>query len=166
MEHEVVKNDLGSLQYSESGQKPRSREKITSYDNNPIMGWIKEIVINSEGATSVCYVPPQNDGQKHKKIRSKVDLQNYLSITGQSKDLMKRFTFGNVFCVCHVPEDFDKYFGCASGRYGCNKWFHAHCIGVEEENKLTQWSVTKELVCPLCTAYIMTHHKNEMQPEK
>jgi hypothetical protein len=139
---------------NEDGVNKKSRivnNRIALYENNPVFGWTKEIVCNSEGQTVGVYLTPQIDGPKRKRIRGKVELQNYISVTGLSKDIMKHFVFGNVFCLCHQIEDHKKYFACAWGKEGCNRWFHAECVGIQE-NKLA--SFVEEFICPLCTAYL------------
>lgn len=125
-----------------------------TYTDKPMVGWCKEISValhgKSKGRTKVRYRSPIEG----KSISSKVELQNYLSSSGRSIDLMTYFDFRENFCVCHVPEDKrEPFIKCSYGLAGCNGWVHTYCIGL---GRLTPRQIDDHLdvVCPYCTVYL------------
>ena len=92
----------------------------------------------TQGSTEVSYTPP--DGLK--KLKNKMELNEYLTRNNMSINIMSRFDFRGVFCVCHEPEDGGSYLECSFGRTGCHGWLHPQCVGLgrRDETELRKMS--------------------------
>lgn len=154
--------------YGNDSDYPSNKKDIRSVvlktiENHPMHGWAKEIIIRSKtGQVAAVYRPPGG----RKLIRTKVDLEIYLSTNGLPRAWLEKFEFKQLFCVCHQPENYAKYFSCVCGMYGCNTWFHAKCIGIDNDEKLSMWSVGKDLICPLCTKVLRDSQGDELRNPK
>jgi hypothetical protein len=136
-----------------------------SYEDSPLPGWRKNICVRmggkTQGTLDVTYSPPE----RSKRLRSKIELQAYLTRYNLSMTLSNRFDFRTVFCVCHANEDSGSYLECSYGRAGCNKWLHSQCVGLGRMNE-KQLSEMETVICPLCTVYLESIGAHEFMKGK
>lgn len=124
-----------------------------TYDDVPMVGWRKNVSVRmggkSQGTLEVSYTSP--DGKR--RLKNKIELNEYLARNGMSTFLATRFDFRGVYCVCHEPEDGGSYLECSFGRAGCHGWLHPQCVGLGRlgEHELRRMAT---VVCPLCTVYL------------
>ena len=127
-----------------------------TYEDCPLTGWKKNVSVRmggkTQGSTEVSYTPP--DGLK--KLKNKMELNEYLTRNNMSTNIISRFDFRGVFCVCHEPEDGGSYLECSFGRTGCHGWLHPQCVGLgrRDEHELRKMST---VVCPLSTIYLLPY---------
>jgi hypothetical protein len=136
-----------------------------SYEDTPLPGWRKNICVRmggkTQGTLDVTYSPPE----RSKRLRSKIELQAYLTRYNLSNTLSNRFDFRNVFCVCHANEDSGSYLECSYGKAGCNKWLHSQCVGLGRMNE-KQLREMETVICPLCTVYLESIGAHEFMKGK
>ena len=133
--------------------QPVSTNPSYTYEDNPLLGWSKNICVRmggkAQGSIEITYSPPE----RTKRLRSKIEIQAYISKNNLSASLISRFDFRSVFCVCHTHEDGGSYLECSFGRAGCNRWLHSDCVGLgkRKEGELRDMDT---VLCPLCTVYL------------
>jgi hypothetical protein len=105
------------------------------------------------GTTDVTYQSPDSI-YGSRNIRSRNDMQIFLTQNGFSMSILSKFDFRNVFCVCHQPEDTNRvYLECSLGLAGCRGWLHSECVGLGFLSD-AEMEAMETVVCPLCTIYL------------
>jgi hypothetical protein len=131
------------------------------YENNPLPGWRKDIVVRmngkTRGTTEVIYVAPGTG----KRLRGRNTLHSYLLSEGISTACLSKFEYHGVFCVCHSKDDKSPtYIECSLGLAGCRQWLHSQCIGLGHLRE-DQIRKMESVICPFCAAYLDGTNEHE-----
>lgn len=153
--HEIHPMDV-TMPMSEPNS-PRVVNPSYRWADCPLPGWTKIVQVRMNGknvgTTDVTYQSPENE-YGTRNLRSKNDLQVFLTQNGYSLQILSKFDYRNVFCLCHQPEDSNHvYLECSLGLAGCRGWLHSECVGLGILSD-SQMEAMETVVCPLCTIYL------------
>jgi hypothetical protein len=124
------------------------------YDNNPVKGWKKELMLRMNGKTRGKLDIHYHNPDKSRKFRSRADLQAYFEKERIPLSNLNHFSFHSVFCVCQTVENSSlNYLECSYGKCGCNTWIHPQCVGLGHRTEEELHHMDK-VICPLCSVYL------------
>lgn len=149
----------GSPDKSDWGSESMVCNPCFHWDDNPLAGWSREVVVRSSGKTmgdtDVVYIPPE----RSRRLRNRLEVSQYLQRKGLSAGLVTRFDYRPVFCVCLQPtgeegtSNMSNYIECSLGVAGCRGWIHPECVGLGSLAD-DDIAVLDKLICPFCTTYL------------
>jgi hypothetical protein len=160
------KTSSSSNSSSSSSVQQQSQEKILTgvsflYENDPYPGWTKEILLKlsgkSKGNLFIGYLNHYDTSRKFSNIEEirLFFVQESSKLPILKDQLIEKFDFSSVFCICQKKEDpFRNYVECSYGKCGCNTWIHPECVGLgsRSEKELKDFH---KVICPFCSIYLM-----------